>query len=561
MRDLLPILPKKRGRPPKARPDSEAAPRSRDPDFIKAQWDLKERQKLLTSGLEDDLPPPASSPAASPYGSGEALSPGVASPAISQGRNAPTYRLASTIPNNAVGLITFYNLMYHARGFSFPPHLQYPAFALSDPRIKKLLIVIGPGSGKALHPDTKVLTKRGWLRMGALTTSDFVMIPDGKTWVKVRGVFEQPLSRLYRLNFADGCLIRANGNHLWKVYNKDFKLGNVDLDWRIRTTEEICLYKHAPRGNRVKWYVQQCSSTYNDLASLEIMSIHQEAFESPSVCINIDHPAGLFVIENNIVTHNSALLSTVFPAYMLGQVPDTTIVGISAGEALMQGFMSAVMEWVEHAPGWKAAFPQVLPDKGRGWSTERGMFVSGHAAGDPDASYLAAGLSSKRLTGVHARIIIGDDLHDKENSSSAEACKSVRDTFYSQILGRADPRGARFIFAGRRWHDEDIYGHLKRTGEWVVMELPNIREKADYLYWDVTIPEGLECVFTEMMRGEHPACLGIPKSEDARSMIQAVGFENVGSDEALLKPSEEALKSALAEESKLIFSEPERDII
>jgi hypothetical protein len=225
----------------------------------------------------------------------------------------------------------------------------------------------------------------------------------------------------------------------------------------------------------------------------------------------------------------SVLLSTAFPAFMLGQDPSLTICGISAGESLMQGFMSAVMEWVEHSIAWRYMFPEVVPDKGRGWSTERGMFVKGHSPGDPDASYIATGLTSKRLTGVHARLVIGDDLHDKENSATAAACQSVIDTYYSQIIGRADPRGARFVFAGRRWHEEDIYGHLKKTGEWVVMELPAVREKSlDKLYWDITVPDGLECCFTEIVKGEQPMNWGVPESvEEAVREMQAAGFNPV----------------------------------
>lgn len=203
----------------------------------------------------------------------------------------------------------------------------------------------------------------------------------------------------------------------------------------------------------------------------------------------------------------SLALSTVFPAFQLGIDPSMTILGLSAGEALMQGFQNAVMDWIEFDPTWKMIFPQVSPDKKRGWSTERGMFVTGHNPGDPDASYLACGITSKRLTGVHARTIIGDDIHDKENSNSTDACHNVRDFFYSQIIGRADPRGARFIFAGRRWNQEDLYGHLRETGEWVVMELPAMRP-SNKLYWDVTVPDGLECCFTELHNKQDLTNLG-----------------------------------------------------
>jgi hypothetical protein len=597
---------------------------------------------------------------------------------------------SAAISFNALGFMTFYDLMNYGM-FSLPAHMYPLAQALTDDRIKKLLVIIGPGSGKAVHPDTKVLTKRGWIRMGDITTDDMVMIPDGKTWVAVRGVFKQPLSKLYRMEFADGRVVRANGDHVWKAYNKKFTLGNVGLKWRLRTTEEIYRYKHAGRKEQPRWYipltepifgkridvlldpytlgcllgdgcihddgscvltsaddqivdkirsagitvnkhkskfsygvvgiapimcalglngsrswdkhipdiylnasieqryelirglmdtdgyvdtqhtVSFCSvskqlasdvaylirsvggiadtvkkiksftshgakkigrsayqvnirhpqsellfnldrkkarageTQYSEDLKLEIASIEQEDVYDESVCININHPDGLFLLEDFIVTHNSYCISVSFVAFLLGCRPDYTVVGISAGESLMTGFQSAVMNWIEFSPAWKLMFPNVRPNKDLGWSTEAGMFVTGHRSGDPDASYIGMGLSSKRLTGVHGRIILGDDLHDKDNSASEESCLKVRETFYKQIMGRADPQGARYMMVGRRWHEQDIYGHLAQTGEWVVMNLPAMRPKkelikegdAHKLYWDVSVPHGLKCCFND----------------------------------------------------------------
>lgn len=212
----------------------------------------------------------------------------------------------------------------------------------------------------------------------------------------------------------------------------------------------------------------------------------------------------------------SLLISVAYIAYVLGCRPEYTCVGISAGEALMQGFQGAIMSWIEHSPRWRVLFPNVRPDKNLGWSTEAGMFVHGHRSGDPDASYIGMGITSKRLTGVHGRIILCDDLHDAENSMSEESCLKVRDVFYRQIMGRADPQGAKYICVGRRWHQADIYGHLKDSGEYVVMELPAMRNPSrkkdftdnmpkNYLgepscYWDIRIPEGLTCCFNEEMQ-------------------------------------------------------------
>jgi hypothetical protein len=196
----------------------------------------------------------------------------------------------------------------------------------------------------------------------------------------------------------------------------------------------------------------------------------------------------------------SMFMSQIWPSFLLGHDPTQTVLGISAGEALIQGFQRSVMEIIEWSPLYHRIFPNVRPDKAAGWSTERGMFVTGRSPGDPDASYWAAGLDSKSLTGKHGRTIQLDDPHDKENSVSVTACEKVITTWYNTVLGRADPRGARFIVAGRRWNEEDLYGHLKRTGDFVVLELPAERMGSSHLYFDVTVPDGLECVFTEEAR-------------------------------------------------------------
>jgi hypothetical protein len=193
----------------------------------------------------------------------------------------------------------------------------------------------------------------------------------------------------------------------------------------------------------------------------------------------------------------SFLLTEVFPAWSLGHDPSLTIMGVSAGENLIQGFMRSVMEIVEWSPVWRALFPRVRPDKNAGWSSDRGMFVTGRDIGNSDANYAAFGLDSKVLTGKHAKLLIFDDLHDKENSATEEQCDKVWATYNNTLIGRADPGGARFIIAGRRWSRNDIYQHLIDSGEFVVMVLPAERESTKKLWLDVMVPDDLECCFNE----------------------------------------------------------------
>jgi len=195
----------------------------------------------------------------------------------------------------------------------------------------------------------------------------------------------------------------------------------------------------------------------------------------------------------------STHLSIYFPSWKLGHDQSQTILGISASEGLIQGFVQGAMEIIEWSPWWKIAFPGVIPDKDSGWSPARGIYVNNRPIGLPDPSYVGVGLTSKALTGKHAKTIIIDDIHDDENSYTAEGRKRVVDKYYSQLVGRADPSGARYVIAGRRWALGDLYGWLmeKESEDWVTMVLPAERKQSTRLFWDITVPNGLECCFTE----------------------------------------------------------------
>lgn len=199
----------------------------------------------------------------------------------------------------------------------------------------------------------------------------------------------------------------------------------------------------------------------------------------------------------------SLFLSVCVPAWLIGHSQNEMVLGISAGEALMQGFQKAVSAMIEFSPTWKAVFPDVKPDKQMGWSTSSGIFVSGRKPGLPDANYLACGIDSKYLTGKHGSTIIVDDLHDEENSSTADQCDKVVGKYFKTVIGRAVPGGCRFLMAGRRWHENDVYGTLKDSGDWVVLELPAEREGSEKLWYDVWVPETdfdgnkFDCVFTD----------------------------------------------------------------
>ena len=193
----------------------------------------------------------------------------------------------------------------------------------------------------------------------------------------------------------------------------------------------------------------------------------------------------------------STTTSQVFPGAVLARNPTENIVCVAGAEDLAQGFQQVVMSYFTDNEGFRQHFPEVKPDKPRGWSNSAGMFVTGHRPSSPDASFWSAGISSRAITGKHGTVLIFDDLHTEENSLTEDQCQKVVDTYVRQLSGRQDPRGARFIITGRRWHEKDLYGTLKDNGDWVVLTLPAERPESKLLWYDITVPDGFDCVFTD----------------------------------------------------------------
>ncbi|HTO43331.1 MAG TPA: replicative DNA helicase [Burkholderiales bacterium] len=107
-----------------------------------------------------------------------------------------------------------------------------------------LIIIAGrPSMGKAQPLDAKVKTVDGWKRMGELRLGDELASTDGSR-SRVSGVFPQGRKQVYRVTFSDGRSTECCGEHLWKVYYRDWPEARVLSTERVITMLKAKRYQH-----------------------------------------------------------------------------------------------------------------------------------------------------------------------------------------------------------------------------------------------------------------------------------------------------------------------------
>lgn len=147
---------------------------------------------------------------------------------------------------------------------------------------------------------------------------------------------------------------------------------------------------------------------------------------------------------------------------------------------------------IEFNPAWKECFPNVVPDKDKGWS-QAGRFIKdlevtgydneryGHwtamCASDhlAEPSFLCSGITSRDFIGKHpSNGQYYDDLHDEGNTRSAREMQEVVDIIEKNIVPtwtRPDSRPVLGV-ACTLWSPRDGYHALLRTGMFKHVKTP-----------------------------------------------------------------------------------------
>lgn len=180
----------------------------------------------------------------------------------------------------------------------------------------------------------------------------------------------------------------------------------------------------------------------------------------------------------------SQLVSRLFPAYVLGRYPDTSIIATSYAADLASRMNRDVQRIIDE-PRYAEVFPDtalygknIRTAASGSYMRNSDIFeIVGHKG-----SYRSAGVGGG-ITGMGGDILIIDDpIKDRAEADSPTVRQNVWDWYTSTLYTRRSPGGG-IIVINTRWHTDDLSGRLldaekRDEGDaWECVNFPAIAEQ------------------------------------------------------------------------------------
>jgi len=167
-------------------------------------------------------------------------------------------------------------------------------------------------------------------------------------------------------------------------------------------------------------------------------------------------------------------------AHQIGIHPDGTALLVRASDQAASETAEVIANIIEFNPAWRAIFPNVVPDKEKGWS-QNGFFVKNQdqdygewsrmVSIRKDPTLAAMGYTSNALHGYHPSIMIWlDDLMDDANAYSAREMQRLKRIISGTVIPMRLINHPRVVLSGVPWTSEDAIAAAEATSTYKVVE-------------------------------------------------------------------------------------------
>lgn len=183
-------------------------------------------------------------------------------------------------------------------------------------------------------------------------------------------------------------------------------------------------------------------------------------------------------------------------------MPEKSSLIVCATDSDAKNMAQQMADTVEYNAGYKLCFPDIVPDKDRGWGAEGYHLKDSKVPYDEwvqivmrdhgrDPSFLAVSITSGSVGKHPSLCLFMDDIHNRKNTVSEAERKRIVDTLKSDVLptmSKASPRPF-LVVTFTPWDEEDAYAELKKTGmfEWVQTPVYRVVEESEIIFDDQPI--------------------------------------------------------------------------
>jgi phage terminase large subunit-like protein len=195
----------------------------------------------------------------------------------------------------------------------------------------------------------------------------------------------------------------------------------------------------------------------------------------------------------------TTVMSKFFLAYFLGHFPHTTNGLIRVNTQKANETLNGVKTLIDTDENWKAVFPDVMPDKDRGWGEKAGYYLKMEsktfAAQDwhnlqritnrpTGPTFIGYGYDSGSIQGFRTNgLLIVDDIHVKENTRSDRQLQDVKDFVKFQLMPIPVPEECVEIWNFTPWLTNDAYAERKSTGLYAHYKSPALWQSDNGEMW------------------------------------------------------------------------------
>lgn len=188
-----------------------------------------------------------------------------------------------------------------------------------------------------------------------------------------------------------------------------------------------------------------------------------------------------------------SIVGSGLDAFIIGHNPKGSILVVAANDTAANKITAMLADIIEYLPGWKTVFPNIVPDKERGWGAQGYQVKDTSIAYDKwvemtvqdhgrDPSFVGFGVESSSIPGMHpTNVLHVDDIHDDKNTSSPRELEAVLRAVRKNILPTMSRPGKKpfMQFQYTPWVDGDAYQEMESTGYFRHIKTPLYTEVSE----------------------------------------------------------------------------------